>query len=132
MKLTMKFWRDDYTGPACLEYSWVPQGIRRTIYLEPGQQYDTRTDDVPDDLDATLVQVYRLNNNDAVSTEMWNFVLPPPPPPTLSAASVEVFQHNKYAVGTVHYANGTTATDNRPLDPYPRPCPEIPEGDKKS
>ncbi len=23
----MTFWRDDYSGPACLEYSWVPEGL---------------------------------------------------------------------------------------------------------
>ena len=26
-KVTMTFWRDDYSGPACLEYSWVPEGL---------------------------------------------------------------------------------------------------------
>ena len=27
-KITMDFWRDDHTGPACLEYSYVPEGKR--------------------------------------------------------------------------------------------------------
>ncbi|GMQ96816.1 MAG: hypothetical protein BMS9Abin15_0497 [Gammaproteobacteria bacterium] len=44
--VTMTFWRDDYSESACLEYSWVPEGLRRNIQLMPGQQEDTSTDSV--------------------------------------------------------------------------------------
>ena len=126
--LTMKFWRDDYTEGACLEYSWVPEGVRRVITLDPGQQAGDRTDPVSDDLKPSHVQVYRLVNNKRVSTEMWQF--PPGPPYTdpVDGATVEVYEGRLEAVGTVRYADGSTASDTRPLDPFPRPCPETPSG----
>ena len=63
-KITMDFWRDDFSGPACLEYSYVPEGKRRTIQLRAGQQEAVQIDTVPDDLKASSVQVYTLTNND--------------------------------------------------------------------
>ena len=66
-KITMDFWRDDHTGPACLEYSYVPEGKRRTIQLRPGQQEAIQDDTVPDELKPSHVQVYTLTNNDTVS-----------------------------------------------------------------
>jgi hypothetical protein len=76
-KITMDFWRDDHTGPACLEYSYVPEGKRRIIQLRPGQQEAIQADTVPDDLKPSHVQVYTLTNNDTVSLDMWQF--PPGP-----------------------------------------------------
>ena len=112
-KITMVFWRDDYVGPACLEYSWVPEGKRHTIQLAPGQQQGSQTDSIPDDLNPSQVQVYRLNNNDLISAEMWQF--PPGPPHALPVASakVDVFQLREEAVGVVRYADDTTAAGAR-------------------
>lgn len=126
--VTMKFWRDDYSGPACLEYSWVPEGVRRVIQLPPGQQAGDRTDPIADDLDPSHVQVYRLDNNTRVSTEQWQFPPGPPYSAPVDGATVEVYQARLEAVGTVHYADGSTAADTRRLDPIPRPCPEFPDG----
>jgi hypothetical protein len=131
-KITMTFWRDDYTGPACLEYSWVPEGKRHTIQLKPGQQEGSETDSISDDLNPSHVQVYRLTNNEMVSVDMWQF--PPGPPHSLpvESAKVDVFQARELAVGVVRYTDGTTAAGAIVLDNYPRPCPELPPAKKKA
>jgi hypothetical protein len=124
-KITMDFWRDDYTGPACLEYSYVPEGKRRTIHLRPGQQEALQTDTVPDDLKASRVQVYTLTNNDVVSLDMWQF--PPGPPYVLPVigAQVSVLQERMVAAGVVTYSDATVNSGSAPLDPFPRPCPQV-------
>ena len=120
----MKFRRDKFTGPACLEYSWVPEGKRHVILLRPGQQEGSRTDQIPDTLKPSHVQVYRLDNNKEVSAEQWQFPPGPPHPAPVASASVEVHQLQMEAVGTVYYTDGTIATGKHPLDPMSRPCPE--------
>jgi hypothetical protein len=125
-QITMRFWRDDYIGPACLEYSWVPEGLRHTILLTPGQQEGSQTDSISDDLNPSHVQVYRLDNNNMVSTEMWQFPTGPPHTAPVDGATVEVYQQRLEVVGTVHYADGTSAYDTHSLDSFPRPCPEVP------
>jgi hypothetical protein len=72
-KITMDFWRDDYAGPACPEYSYVPEGKRRTIQLRPGQQEAIQTDIVPDDLKASHVQVYTLTTMTRSARRFGNF-----------------------------------------------------------
>ena len=47
--------------PRALEYSYVPEGKRRTILLRAGQQEHIQIDTVPDDLEASHVQVYTFN-----------------------------------------------------------------------
>jgi len=123
-KITMDFWRDDFAGPACLEYSYVPEGKRRTIQLRPGQQEAIQTDTVPDDLKASHVQVYTLTNNDAVSLAMWQF--PPGPPHNLPVvgAQVSVLQERLFAGGTVTYSDATVNSGSAVLDPFPRQCPQ--------
>jgi hypothetical protein len=122
--ITMDFWRDEFTGPACLEYSYVPEGKRRTIQLRPGQQEVIQTDTVPDDLKASQVQVYTLTNNDIVSLAMWQF--PPGPPYILPVirAQVSVLQERMVAAGMVTYSDETVNSGSAPLDPFPRPCPQ--------
>jgi hypothetical protein len=123
-KITMDFWRDVYTGPACLEYSYVPEGKRRTILLRPGQQEAIQTDTVSDDLKPSHVQVYTLMNNGVVSVAMWQF--PPGPPYALPVvgAQVSVLQARMIAAGMVTYSDSTVNSGSAPLDPYPRPCPQ--------
>jgi hypothetical protein len=123
-KITMDFWRDDHTGPACLEYSYVPEGKRRTILLRPGQQETTQTDTVPDGLKASQVQVYTLTNNGEVSLAMWQF--PPGQPYALPVvgAQVSVLQERMVAAGMVTYSDLTVNCGCAPLDRYSRPCPQ--------
>ena len=89
MQITMKFWRDDYSRPACLEYSWVPEGLRHTILLAPGQQEGSRTDPISDN--PSHVQVYMLDNNNQVSAEMRQFPSGPPHNTPVDGATVEVY-----------------------------------------
>jgi hypothetical protein len=123
-EITMDFWRDDYVDRACLEYSYVPEGKRRTLLLEPGQQEATQTDNVPDDLKPSHVQVYTLTNNGEVSLDMWQF--PPGPPYVLPVVSVQVsvLQERMVAAGMVTYSDATVDSGSAPLHPYSRPCPE--------
>lgn len=123
-KITMDFWRDDYIDGACLEYSYVPEGKRRTLLLKPGQQEAIQTDTVPDDLKPSHLQVYTLTNNGVVSLDMWQF--PPGPPHVLPVvgAQVSVLQGRMVAAGTVTYADATVDSGSAPLDLYSRPCPQ--------
>jgi hypothetical protein len=123
-EITIDFWRDDYVDGACLEYSYVPEGKRRTLLLKPGQQEASQTDTVPDDLEASQVQVYTLTNNGVVSLDMWQF--PPGPPyafPVVSA-QVSVLQERMVAAGMVTYSDWTVDSGSAPLDAYSRPCPQ--------
>jgi len=117
---TMTFGRTDYSGRGCLEYSWVPEGTRRTIILAPGQAEHTQVDTVPDNLKISQVQVYVLNNGE-LSTEMWQF--PPGPPYAHPVATASVRVLAREAVGTVQYTDGTQAADTTHLDAYLRKCP---------
>ena len=98
--------------------------------LRPGEQEKTETDSIPDTIKPSHVQVYRLVTNLKVSTEKWQFPSGPPHGTPLVAGKVEVFTRRLEANGNVAYADGTTASDKHKLDPFPRPCPELP-GDKK-
>jgi len=111
-QLTMIFWRDRYDEPGYLEYSWVPEGKRRTIDLAPGEQEGSRSD--PGPTDASHVQVYRLSNG-RLAIQDWQFPPGPPYKSPVIAAIVQVIERTMEAVGIVHYADGTNATDRRPL-----------------
>ncbi len=118
--LTMTFRRADYRGAACLEYSWVPEGKRRTLILAPGVRELANADSVSGA--ASHVQVYVLNNNNRASTEMWQFPPGPPRPHELTAALIDV-RAPLEAIGTAFYAGGPSASDVRQLDDYGRKCP---------
>ena len=126
MNVTMKLWRDDFHRCACMEYSYVPEGFRRVIQLTPTQQAGTHVDVVPDGTLPSRIQVYTLNNNNLVGTVNWNFPMNTPPPPgvPIVSASVEVYQAQMYAVGTVNYADGTTIAEKLRLDDKAPHCPE--------
>ncbi len=123
-KITMDFWRDDYIDRACLEYSYVPEGKRRTLLLKAGQQETVQTDTIPDDLKPSHVQVYTLTNNGEVSLDMWQF--PPGPPHDLPVvgAQVSVLEARMVAAGAVTYSDATVDSGSAPLDLYSRPCPQ--------
>jgi len=119
--LTMTFRRSDYTQRGCLEYSWVPEGKRRVIVLNPGTPQHVQTDTLPDDVVATHVQVYVLNNGRA-GTVNWQFPPGPPRPGLIVDALVDVYAPAK-ARGTVYYAGGATVSDDRPLGESTQKCP---------
>jgi hypothetical protein len=125
VQIEMTYWRDVYNGHACLEYSWVPEGRRHTILLEPGQQEICRSDPFPGDFSASHVQVYALTN-DLHSTAGWQFPPGPPHATPVVRALVQVFEEKMEVIGTTYYADGSTATQNQKLDELPRKCPEIP------
>jgi hypothetical protein len=121
--ITMVFCRDSTIGPACLEYSWVPQGSRRLIRLPQGLDEDARTDPAPEK--ASHVQVYRLVSN-RVGTDTWQFPAGPPYKSRVVYASIQVFEERGQVVGTVYFADGTSASDTRSLKADHLPCPEFP------
>ena len=123
-QVTMVFWRDTDTGPACLEYSWVPEGQRKLIKLPPQQDEGSRQD--PVSVNITQVQVYRLVSN-ARGIDTWQFPPGPPHNSRIIYATVQVFESNMYVIGTVYYADGSRAADRLPLKSDPKPCPELPE-----
>lgn len=128
-EITMEFWRDAYDGPACLEYSWVPEGLRRNIELSPGMQEGSSTDSVDDTLDASHVQAYVANNNSPsspppdVSLEMWQFPEGAPHTAAIVHARIELYHGGMYAIGRVRYADGYTTESRTALQPIPRRCP---------
>ncbi len=123
-KITMDFWRDDYVDRACFEYSYVPEGKRRTLLLKAGQQEAVQTDTIPDDLKPSHVQVYTLTNNGEVSLDMWQFPPGPPHDLPLVGAQVSVLQERMLAAGAVTYSDATVDSGSAPLDLYSRPCPQ--------
>ena len=124
IEITMKLWRDVYNGPASMQYSWVPEGKRRMIQLSAGQQTDIRTDTVDDDLDASHVQIYCLDNDGAVSTAIWQFPLGPPNPWRLTGATVEIFEDTGEVLGTAEFLGHDPLSDKHQLENVPRKCPD--------
>jgi hypothetical protein len=122
-QIAILFARDDNKGIGCLEYSWVPEGVRHTIRIHNGEAVVVQNDSLPDDLRPLNVQVHRLSNDNEISTAMWQF-------PALSEglnivhAAVEISVESHQCVGIVYYGNGSKASYTHQLDPYPRPCPE--------
>ena len=123
-QITMVFWRDNKKGPACLEYSWVPEGLRHNLNLPPGIQQDNSTDLIADELNPSNVQVYVANNNDAVSIEMWHFPASPPKAGPIVSALILLFEQANLIVGTAFYGDGTVASELAKLDAYGRVCPQ--------
>ena len=119
----MVFWRDSDAGPACLEYSWVPEGKRKLIRLPRQRDEDSRTDPVSETI--SRVQVYRLVCND-VGTDNWQFPAGPPRNSRIVYAAIQVFEDRGRVVGTAYFADGSSATDSRPLNKDHLPCPELP------
>jgi hypothetical protein len=114
----MVFTRNLYKGKGCLEYSWVSEGKRRVIQLNPDVKEGEGAG--PTAKDASHVQVYALSNG-LFGLKEWQF---PPGPPRLSPvmrAIVEVKETE--ARGTVFYQDGSSAGDTKALVPMPVSCP---------
>jgi IPT/TIG domain len=114
----MVFKRDLYKGTGCLEYSWVSEGKRRVIQLNPNIQEGEG--DGPMAKDASHVQVYALSNG-LYGVKEWQFPSGPPHPSPVVRAVVEVKQTE--AVGTVFYQDQSYASDTKALVPMPVKCP---------
>ncbi len=124
--IEMTFARDAYEQSACLEYSWIPEGARHAILLDRRQPKGNQIDSIGDDLYPSHVQVYTLDNNQQSSIAMWQFPENSRPGSPVVRASVELFEELMEVVGTVHYADGSSATDKQKLDKFSRKCPELP------
>jgi hypothetical protein len=123
---TMVFWRDADTGPACLEYNWVPESPpRKLIQLPALADEDSRKDPVPKNMKISQVQVYRLVcDRLGIDDKLgWNFPAEPSDKSTIIYATIQVFESRKYILGTAYYADGSSVTDFRPLKTAPLPCP---------
>jgi hypothetical protein len=111
----MIFWRDLYEEPGSVEYSWVPQGIRRDIRLAPDQQVGSQSDPPSGHALVSHVQVYELTNG-RLGIGNWQFPPGPPHKSPVIAAIIQILQHRKEVIGIVHYADGTTAKSSHPLE----------------
>jgi len=124
----MTFLRDHQDGPGCLEYSWVPQGLRHHILLKDGQREGSEKDTIPDDIKPSHVQVYALKFNLVFGLDNWQFPDGQPPHGAhVVRATIEVKNNQPLtAVGTAYYSDGTTAPPSHyPLDADPRrECPQ--------
>jgi IPT/TIG domain-containing protein len=118
VKRNMLLTRDLYKGKACLEYSWVPEGKRRVVQLNPNVK--EREGEGPSANDASHVQVYALSNGLYGLTD-WQFPSGPPHASPVMRASVEVKETE--AVGTVFYHDRSSASDRKALVPMPVMCP---------
>ena len=118
----MLFKRDIYKGKGCLEYSWVSEGKRRVIQLDPNVKEGEG--DGPAATDASHVQVYALTNGQ-YSLKDWQFPSGPPHSSPVVSATVELKEIE--AVGTVFYQDQSFATDTKALMPMPVKCPAGPE-----
>jgi hypothetical protein len=121
---TMVFFRDDDQGFGCLEYSWVPSGQRRVIQLNPNQSGETRVDSY---YGASHVQIYSVASGGlGLDKGHWQFPAGPSHGSPVLAAVVQVFTGRKELIGTVIYADGTTASSSFPLIMPGSPCPQLP------
>jgi hypothetical protein len=122
IQIEMIYERDIYNEPACLEYSWVPQGKRLNILLAPGQQQGNRVDPISAELKPSHVQVYVLTN-DVHSTEGWQFPPGPPQATPVVSARIQVFEQKMEVLGTVYFADGSTLSQTHTLQKATRKCP---------
>ena len=114
----MVFTRDLYKGKGCLEYSWVSEGKRRVIQLNPNVREGEGAG--PTAKDTSHVQVYALSNG-LFGLKEWQFPPGPPRPSPVVRAIVEVKETE--AVGIVFYQDGVNAADTKALVPMPISCP---------
>ena|ERR1700739_1758153 len=113
-QLTMILWRDVYSEPGLLEYSWVPEGKPHTISLPAQQPEGSRADPAPGHTAVSHVHVYKLMNGRWAIND-WQFPPGQPHKPPVIAAVVQVLEHRNEVVGAVLYADGTNAVERRPI-----------------
>lgn len=114
----MVFKRDLYKGNGCLEYSWVSEGKRRVIQLDPNTKQGEG--EGPTGNEVSHLQIYALSNG-LYSLKDWQFPSGPPHPSPVVRAIVEVKETE--AVGTVFYQDRAIVTERKALVPMPVACP---------
>jgi hypothetical protein len=119
---SMTFWRDDTSKLACLEYSWVPTGQRHAILLGLGE--DVKSQDCKVSSTISKVQVYSLSVG-GVGLANLNFPSGTSPE-SIAYASIEVFLDQHRVTVTVHYSNGSTASDTQTISNNAVQCPTNP------
>lgn len=122
------FRRDDATGPGCIEFSWLPTGMRRHIILPPGdpQGIDEFTYQFAPG-DPQIVQIYVLNNDGHAGPLSIEGVQYPPGTGTTSPivlAFFEVFSTQRVLRMTFNCADGSTVQNWAQLEPMLRQCPQ--------
>jgi hypothetical protein len=120
-RMTMILWRDNSKELAYLQYSWVPTGTRQDIKLSDGVDEDSCIDSIIPPTDIKQVQVYELYSDDLVAADATDNWYLPQAARTSSVihAAIEIFSKRREVVGTLHYADGSTWSDTRPLKPRP-------------
>jgi len=114
----MVFKRDLSNGKGCLEYSWVSEGKRQLIQLNPSIKEGEGAG--PTAKDASHVQVYALSNG-LYGLKEWQF--PSGPTSSLPVVRAVVELKEIEAVGTVFYQDESSATERQLLQPMPVNCP---------
>jgi hypothetical protein len=101
--------------PAILEYSWIPQGMRRSISLQVGEGQKCQTDSLPTGENYAQVQVYQVSSGGLPLVGLDNWQFPPGPPHNaqLICVIVELFMQRKIAVSVCIFSDGSTVTDFR-------------------
>ena len=124
---TLVFRRDDDFLRGCIEFSWVPTGMRRQIILPPGVPQGVDSFSYPFDPHApSVLQIYVLNNDGKggpLSFGGGNF-----PPGTGTASPIvvalaEVFAGQHALRLTFDCEDGSIFQNWVPLDKMPRMCP---------
>jgi len=106
-------------GIACLQYSWVPEGRRRSVGVPVGEMQSTARDEVDVELNVSFVEVYVLNVPDG-SIGHWQF-------PDVAAgrrivrASVVLSDVTwdgtpRTVTGTAYFSDGSEAASTRELE----------------
>jgi hypothetical protein len=113
---------------ACLEYSYIPSGQRRSIELPAGTHAVSRMDSLNSSETYSLVQVYTVQTKGAGAS--WDDFPPPPAPKSNLATIIFQIRHDDgEVVATVYYWDGTSYSGTAPLQPTDIPCPsEQPPG----
>jgi hypothetical protein len=116
--VTVNFFNDG-PGPACLEYSYISSGQRRDFQLLRGTHAATRVDSVnPSD---NLVQVYTVQTEGRGAS--WDGFPVPAPKSSLATVIFQIRWAGPEVVGTVYYADGTSYSETKQLQPTRIPCP---------
>jgi hypothetical protein len=113
--VTVHFFNDG-PGPACLEYSYIPSGQRRSIQLLGGDHTATRVDSLNSTETYSLVQVYTVQT-EGLGASWDNFPAPPAPKPSLTTVIFQIRYAGREVIGSVYYADGTSDSGTAPLLP---------------
>jgi len=119
--ITMHFFNDG-PYPACLEYSYIPSGKRRSLQLSQGQHAITRVDQLEPEEIYSLVQVYSVQTEQSGAS--WNCF--PSTGARNSPLVVVIFRlhhANREVVATAYYEDGTDYSETSELVPTSIECP---------